>query len=344
MQYARSIFVSTLLSVCVSTALAEDKAGNEERPVRYWIERLDSDDAVTRKAATEALLANYDGIFEPPLFRDKDEVAAQERFRTELKLHTASLRKLLDCQHDESRETAAYLLAVIGPDAKDAEPALLTLIRSRTTTGSLKEAAITALLHVVPSNRPVGPTLLAVFNENAREAADKQLDAAEANAAQDDNDHEEACAGISATTIALMLAHSGRTATEVPTLVELITDKYRRGIRLTIMYALSEMESDCKAALPALRKLLSDDDRRIRSAAGWALLRIEGSLAELPAVLKAIRLDEKEEAEFQESISHLFQERNGWLRGEIDEMMPHLLLQVAFNNPFYQRQAIRFLG
>ncbi len=347
MKFLRSIAVAITLVACPMVTLGADEDSADVKPLSYWVERLASDDAVTRKAAADALLANYDGIFEPPLFDDGDESAAQDRFRTELKPHFAALCKLLDCKHDGSREIAAYLMAVIGQDAKDAEPALLRLIRSKTTTGGVKMAAITALLHVVPPNRAVGPTLLAAFNEDTGGAVTNQLDIGKADAPRDGDEYEEARAGISATGLALMLAQSGRSATEVPTLVKLTTDKYRLGIRLTNIYTLAEIEGDSKAAIPDLRKLLSDNDRRIRSAAGWAVLRIEGSLEELPAVLKAMRLDDKEAAEFQVSVSKFFKEKNGglkWLRDEADQMMPQLLRQATSSNPFYQRQAIRLLG
>jgi hypothetical protein len=53
-----------------------------------------------------------------------------------------ALTKLLDCKYDDSRATAAYLLAVLGTDASAVEPALLKFIRSKETSGNLQSAAV----------------------------------------------------------------------------------------------------------------------------------------------------------------------------------------------------------
>lgn len=128
--FPRSLPALIVLVTSSSFALAADEAGNEDQPPAYWVERLASDDPETRKAAHRALLANYDGIFEPPPFDDADELVQREAFRAALKPLAKQLVKLLDGKHDDSRASAAYLLAVIGPDAAEAEPVLLKFIRS----------------------------------------------------------------------------------------------------------------------------------------------------------------------------------------------------------------------
>jgi HEAT repeat protein len=343
--FVRPLAAVIVLVTCSSFALAADEGDNEVKPPAYWVERLASDDPEIRNAAHRALLRTYDEIFESPLFDDDDELAEREAFRAALKPLAKQLVKLLDGKHDDSRVSAAYLLAVIGPDAAEAEPLLLKFIRSKDTSGGLQMAAITALLHVTPRNRAVLPTLLEVGGS----ALEKRPEAERPDAIRRDEEHEEASAGISATAVALMLVQSGRTAIEIPTLLGLTTDRYRRGIRLTVIYALAELGGEAIAAVPQLRKLLRDEDRRIRSAAGWALLRIEESPAGLPDVLKAMELDEKERAEFQKSVSEFFKERElvvGSLRDddEIREYIPMLLRQLGNGNAFYQRQAIRYLG
>ena len=341
MRILRTFAALNLIAACLSATLAADEVPTSEAPLKGPVERLASDDAAVRKAATASLLANYDRIFAPPQFDYENELAKQIQFRAELKPLASQLQNLLESKHDDCRETAALMLAVLGPEAKDAEPALLTIVRSREASGGVRMAAVTALLHVTPRSRAILPTLLDVYHAQTDKAVEK------ANLAPDVVDHEEAAAGISGTGIALMLAQSGRAAIEVPTLIELTQSKYRRGIRLSFICALAELGSECRAAVPALRKLLSDDDRRIRSAAGWAVLRIDGNPAKLPDVLKAMNLDEKEAAEFQESISRFFNEMADmlkWLRDEKGEMMPQLLRQLNYPNPFYQRQAIRMLG
>jgi HEAT repeat protein len=201
-------------------------------------------------------------------------------------------------------------------------------------------ATVTALLHVTPRSRAVLPTLLEIYDAQGEAEPETEEEARRRD------EHEEASAGIGAVAVALMLAQSGRAAIEVPTLVKLITGQYRRGIRLTFIYALAELEADCRAAVPALRKLMLDDDLRIRSAAGWAVLRIEGDGAELPAILKAVGHDPKDSAEFQNSVSMFLKEKAEtvqWLSDEADQIAA-LVRQVRYDNPFYQRQAIRFLG
>ena len=113
-----------------------------------------------------------------------------------------------------------------------------------------------------------------------------------------------------------------------------------------MIYALAELGTEAVAATPALRKLLRDEDRRIRSAAGWAVLLIQESPGELPDVLKAMQLNEKEQSEFGDSVSKFFEEKEQGIKDTdvIREMMPLLLQRLADSNAFYQRQAIRYLG
>jgi HEAT repeat protein len=341
MRYLFLYAAINLIAASQSATQAADEVSANRTPLKDLVERLASDDMPARKAAADALLANYDGTFEPPQFDDENELAKQLQIRAELKPLFPQLQRLLESKHDDCRETAAYLMAVLGPDAKDAEPALLKTIRSTEASGGIRMAAFTALLHVTPRDRALGPTLLEVYNAHGDGDVETEKEAKRRA------EHEEVTAGIGATAIALMLAQSGRAAIEVPTLVEMTAGKYRRGIRLTFIYALAELGSECRAAVPELRKLLFDDDRRIRSAAGWAVLCIDGDSAKLPDVLKAMSLDEKEDADFQESVSRFFKEKADImksLRDEPEEMMPQLLRQVNYNNPFYQRQAIRLLG
>jgi len=355
MQFPRSFYITVLLAACVSSplALAADEVHAKRKPLKDWIERLASDDAATRKSAADAIHAavNLDGIFEPRKYLDDtSELRTHEELRAELMPLLPDLGKLLESEHDDCRSTVADMLAVLGPEAKDLEPALLRIIRSKTTSGEVGMAAVTALLHVAPRSRAVLPTLLELYDAQRNAKTETEEEAKRLN------DHDEAVAGISATAIALMLANSGRAAIEVPTLVKLTASAYSRGNRLTFIYALAELGADCQAALPALRKLILDDDRRIRSAAGWAVLRIEGDTAELPAILKAMDLDPNASAEFQESVASYFKEWTDalkWLRDDPGEDDPdeigqnvfqQLVRQASHENPFYQRQAIRLLG
>lgn len=336
--FARSITGLLILVAWSLFAVAADK-GDDEKSPEYWVHQLSSDDPQIRKAADNALIGDYAQLFEPPLIDDGDELAAREKITTQLKPQVPALIKLLDGKHDDSRVTAAILLAVIGADASAAEPVLLRIIRSKGTSGGLQAATFTALLNVTPRTRPVLPTLL--------ELADPHLVAGgeDNEEARRTAEHEEKAAGIAGTAVALELAHSGRAAIEVPSLVRLTSNKYRRGIRLTVIYALSQLEAEVSEAVPALRKLLAGEDIRIRSAAGWALLLIEGSPDGLPAVLKEMQLDETRAAEFQKSISEYFNERAVLLKLPPDEAeLRQLLRQAASRNPFYQRQAIRYLG
>ncbi len=336
--FARSIAGLVILVGCSLNVVAADK-GDDEKSPEYWVHQLSSDDPQIRKAADGALLADYEQFFEPSLFDDGDELAAREKLVTELKPQVPALIKLLDGKYDDSRVTAALLLAVIGADASAAEPVLLRIIRSKGTSGGLQSATVTALLNVTPRTRPVLPTLL--------ELADPHLVAGgeDNEEARRTAEHEEKTAGIAGTAVALELAHSGRAAIEVPSLVRLTSNKYRRGIRLTVIYAFSQLEAEVSEAVPALRKLLADEDIRIRSAAGWALLLVEGSPDGLPAVVKEMQLDETRAAEFQKSISEYFNERAGLINLPPDESdLRQLLRQATSRNPFYQRQAIRHLG
>lgn len=77
------------------------------------------------------------------------------------------------------------------------------------------------------------------------------------------------------------------------------------------------------------------------------MVLIEGNPEELPSVLEATRLNEQQQSEFEASVSKFFKEKEQFinsLRDEMHEMMPALLRQLAGSNPFYQRQAIRYLG
>ena len=241
---------------------------------------------------------------------------------------------LLGGEYEDSRATAAGLLGVVGTDASVADPALLKIIRSKQTSGNMRMMAVVAWLHFMPPDKPVGPLLLDAF---------KSLDLAKEDEDAGDN---TAGAEISAVYIALVLISSGRTIIEVPTLAELTNSKYRRGYRATAIIVLAELGSDATAAIPELRKLLTDEDSLIRQAAGQAIIHIAGNATELPAILKAMNLDEKERVEFEQSISEFFEEQQRTrktLRDSGSEILEFVIRQLRFGQPFFQRQAIHFL-
>jgi HEAT repeat protein len=339
--FAGIVVFAACLSARPGRAAEDGPAGR--KPLKDLVASLAGDDAAARKSAATALMAaaDFDSIFEPPLSAHDAEKAAQHKqFRAELKPLVPALQTVLESGYEESCDTAAYVLAVLGTDARETEPALLKLVRSKDASVGVRMAAATALLHVTPRSRAVLPTLLEIYDAQGDSESETEEDPKRRA------EYEEASAGIGATAVALTLANSGRAAIEAPSLVQLAAPKYRRGIRLTAMYALAELEGEVKAALPALRKLLADDDRRIRSAAGWTLLRVEGDAAHLPAVLKAMRLGEEAAAEFQESVAHYFDEKGKLVKSLRDDpqAIAELARQIDFDNPFYQRQAIRALG
>ena len=107
------------------------------------------------------------------------------------------------------------------------------------------------------------------------------------------------------------------------------------------------LEEEAHPALPAMRKLLTDEDADVRQNAGLAILQIQGSTDELQDVLKKLQMNEKDLAEFQKTVAQCEEERTSTrenLRNYAEEEIPKCLRMLKQSNPFLQRCAIRALG
>lgn len=326
-----TIFVVLLFSLAAAFAADEKRV---EKPLGQWIADLGSDNEQTRKAASQEL-GSYEHVFEVPgRDEDWDEI---DRVRVEVKPHLQALQALLKSPYDDSRITAILLLAAIGQEASVANPVLLDILQSKEADEGVRQMAATALLFTTPPEQPVGPVLLKEIRSSTKRQDQEE----------DDPVGGAAGAGIAAVGVTLMLVTSGRTGTELPTLIELTRPEFSLGIRLTMIATLAELDAEAKPALPALRELLADEDRTVRVSAGSALLHIKGSLEEFPDIAKRLELDDKENRQLREGLLQAERQRHDmrkWLRENAAELVPQLMRQMKRNNPTLQRQAIRMLG
>jgi HEAT repeat protein len=342
------IGIAILAVACRSTAFAADVEDKPVMPLSEWIERLASDEQETRQAANEAL-----GIYEtwlydlPDFLGDGNPWAERDRIRSELKQHVSTLTKLLNGKHEESRQTAAGLLGLLGSDASSASKALLDVIRSKETSDELRMSTFVALLHVMPADEPVGPLLLEVYP-----VARQGKDGNKGDKNSDDEDFDDVRgSGIAAVYYCRLLISSGRTMIEVPTLVELAGPRYPRLIRGIAITVLAELASDSRAAIPGLRKLLADEDLLLRKAVGAALLCIEGDPRQLDTVAEELNLSDEDRLEFKKSMSEMFEEIERLRKSmaaiaaeDAEAVVPVIIQQLKYGPPFSQRQAIRVLS
>lgn len=339
------IRIALLVVASLSIAFVADAKDEPTKPLSYWIGGLASDQTETRQAANDALNFYEEWLYEPPHFvGDGNPWAERDRLRSELKPHISSLTNLLNGKHADSRLTATGLLGLIGHDATSAGTTLLEVIRAKETPDDLLISAAVTLMHVTPADKPVGPMLLEVYTAKAH---DRSTD-------DDDDDgglDNVAGSGIAAVFYCRLLISSGRTMIEVPTLVELAGPRFKRLIRAIAITVLAELGSESKAAIPGLRKLLTEEDLQLRKAIAAAILNIEGDPKQIKTIAMALNLSDEDRLKFEKSMSEMFEETERQQKSVLaldpedsPGVISMLVQQLKYGLPIGQRQAIRTLA
>ncbi|HEY4261009.1 MAG TPA: HEAT repeat domain-containing protein [Schlesneria sp.] len=349
MALAKMLTVLLLFVSFASHATAAEEL-SAKKSVAEWIDDLASGDQAVRSAASEELDRYYDYLVYPLQYQPEvDVLATRDQLVSQVKSRSAVLNEILRGKHEESVITAAHLLALLGTDAAPAERMLVEIVQSSTRSTNLRFAAALALLHIMPMDKPALPLLVEAFRKAPLGDYDER-----------DNDSVLG-AGVSSVFVILCLIQSGRTIVETPSLAELATDKYPKLYRAIALCTLCEFGEDAKAAIPTLRKLLADEDPALRQGAAGALLCAQGNLEELPEILKALQLSDKERAEFVQTVSaklddsrivEIFHTERGsentdddlFRRVRDDHYIPALIWELRNGKPFQQRQAIRRLA
>jgi HEAT repeat protein len=173
------------------------------------------------------------------------------------------------------RQSAIRTLSRYG---KDAEPAVLEALTDRKP--EVQKAALNALPALKPDAKAAVPLIedVATKSDNAslRSAAthalkqfgDEGTKAINRLLKRDDSAVRMACLRILVGDKALKKEHVGD-------LIKALSDK-EADVRALAAYALGELKADAKEALPALKKLLGDEDERVKKLAKQAAEKIEG--------------------------------------------------------------------
>jgi hypothetical protein len=159
------------------------------------------------------------------------------------------------------REAAAIVLGHIGPEAKEAVPALIEALQDE--EWDVRHAALGALGEIGPEAKEAVPALI--------------------KALRDEHPYTRQDA-------ALALGSIGAEAKEaIPALIEALEDNDEYG-RQDAALALGSIGVEAKEAVPALIKALGDEKPCARAAAAWALGSIGAEVKEtVPALIEALR-------------------------------------------------------
>ena len=356
MTTSRSVSIAAILVICLLTTAGAEQNGTERIPLKILAERLASDDAQTRKEAAEELESRSaeadDGLRGlNGLSGNEEDIAKVERFRNEAKPLIAVLIKLLSNPHEESRVAAALVLGAIGPDAEASRPALRRVVRDAKNSPGLRYVAAPALLRVTPAREAAGREFLEGFliacggDSNDVKVPDDDVNLPEELESTLGDD--ETFAGWYGPLLAMLLIAADRTSMEIPFLLEVTPAEFPKRWRLTAIAALFTLEDEAQRAVPALRKLLDDDDPLIRQFAGLAIVHITGDPAEIAPIVKAMSLDKQESRKFLDEANSFVKHKKDVSRMNRENGREHVLFEVSMlnhRNSFHQRQAIRMLG
>jgi len=208
-----------------------------------------------------------------------------------------SLVQILDDRnaHSATRARAARALKSIGPDAKDAIPALVNALSF--ANQDLREAVIEALGAIGPDAKEAVPILLNIFARKDlpdRLGHDLDLDAGDALArigkpavsamieALQSPDHPNSAYAYR------VLAEIGSDAkASVPALIERLYDESDRARELSAQ-TLGMIGREARSAIPALVDALRDREKRVRSAAAVALEGVGPDVRGIGALQEAL--------------------------------------------------------
>jgi HEAT repeat protein len=253
--------------------------------------------------------------------------------------------KVLLGPDEESAAAAAVVLGAIGPVASS-RLALRKVIRDAKKSHGLRMAAVPAILRATPAQQIVGRIFVEGFVDDGLEGNGTD-EGRVSDRVEIPLWNDETSAASYGPMLAAILIATGRSTIEIPSLLEVTPAAFPRRLRLTAITALAVLEGDARRGLPALRKLLNDDDALLRNFSGLAILRIAGDAAEIPSIMKAMSLGEPDGANFLRNANEFFEQKEQTsqrLRKDAAEIVPFGIKTLNHRNPFHKRQAIHMLG
>ncbi|QDU43713.1 HEAT repeat protein [Symmachiella dynata] len=356
----RSILFALVVQLsCVASVFGWDDPVAGRKPLRYWVDRLNDSDAEVREQAVKFVRIEVsefsDLVWEgEPL--DLKGLKRRGNFRQEATPLIPELLKALRNTDENVVGVAAEMLMLLGPEAQVALPDLERIILSESSTASTRTTMFYVLLFATPEDKPVGPILLKLLNSLPWETYENLLNLVYGSLPSDDDQQSENAQKQRGTMVALSIPaylgpmiSSGHTKIEVPYLVKIATGEYPTTIRAMAIGILGGLEFDAKSAVPALRKLLKDEDRLVRSWAVNALSDIEPDPQLVPELIEALGLkgEKRDEAEqgMREWLKQQEQERESLRELYKDgDDLTDFVQAIKHGSGYQRRQAIQHLG
>jgi HEAT repeat protein len=151
-----------------------------------------------------------------------------------------------------ARLEAIAALGKIGPAAKDAVPTLIEATKEKPPTSPVRLVAVAALGQIGPDAKEAVPTLINLLGEEENKSGPVRIEAAKA--------------------LGLIGSAAGREASAA--LVALVENKQLGPSRIVAINALAQLGPEAKNAVPALKK--AAEDTELKDAATKALEKLEG--------------------------------------------------------------------
>ncbi|MEX2186249.1 MAG: HEAT repeat domain-containing protein [Pirellulales bacterium] len=196
------------------------------------------------------------------------------------------------------------MLAAIGPEARAALPILKRRWRAITANApDGAEESLLALIRITPVDEPVLPVLYEARLQGERgEVADIELTAADL-----------ASIGMGTFYWSRILVNADRTVQEVPYLVQTAEGHNPVAVRLSAIGILENFGPEARDAIPALRRLLCDENEAVRICAGVALFIVENDRRHVKEIATKLRMKPEQEAEFIEEARMHFEQQDQML-------------------------------
>lgn len=220
------------------------------------------------------------------------------------------LPKLIDALSSDDatvRTSATYALAAIGPKARAALPILKRrwLAITANSSDDNYEVLMLALVRLVPVDEPVLPILQAGMRRLQDECG-----AALALELTPECLHS---IGNGTFYLSCMLANANRTVQEVPHLIEMAERPTPIAMRLFALGILENFGPEARDAIPALRRLLTDESEAVRICAGGALVVVENDRRRVKEIAASLRTSPEHEAAFLDGAHLHFEQQDQML-------------------------------
>jgi HEAT repeat protein len=274
-------------------------------------------------------------------------------FQLSAKPFVGELTSLLKHPDEQVVLESLTWLSKIGPEAQECVSALKEQLLD--PQNAMAFAAAYTLLHVVPEETPIGPTILDALTSCSKSlTSEPQYELhLETKTPSDGLENEQIAGlgamglGVSVAGYAIMLAESGHTLSEVPYLLQAASPDHPTYVRAVALCILAELGEECRAAVPRLQELIQDKNRMIAYLAANALLQISREPDTVTHIVDLLGLEGRRREQFiAKAKQELIETEEGQDFAEVwrdPEMRQSLLLQIEFANGFYRRQGLRYL-